>query len=131
MRDSHSLPDLRIKEGVILRPNHFRPMMTAIVHAVLKTAPGLYGNAVTITSALRRVDETKGERSKGSLHEKCWAFDFRCKNISARDQAERERIAHDWADDIREILGTDYDVMAHGGETNPDNLHIHVEFDPK
>lgn len=117
-----SLPDLKVKDGVILRSAHLRPHMTAIVQAALDTAPNLSDGAVVITSAKR--PDTGGR----SLHPKCGAFDFRCRSIVARSQTERIDKAEDWAGRIQMKLGDDYDVIAHG---DGDNLHVHAEYDPK
>jgi len=118
-----TLPDLRIKEGVILRSAHLRPHMTDIIVAALRYAPEMKGNEVWITSAKRR----PAEKTK-SKHPMCGAFDFRCKNILAADRAALVNRANEWAADIKKSLGSDYDVLAHG---DGDNFHVHVEYDPK
>lgn len=117
-----SLPDLRVKDGVVLRSAHLRPHMTAILHAALLTAPQTTDGAVVITSAKRKDD---GGRSR---HPMCGAFDFRCRSIVARSQTERIDIAEDWAGRMQIELGDDYDTIAHG---EGDHLHVHVEYDPK
>ena len=117
-----SMPDLKVKDGVVLRAAHLRPHMTAIIDASLQTSPQHGGNVVTITSA-KRPDE--GGRSR---HPMCGAFDFRCKSIIARSQTERITLATNWAGDMADLLGEDYDVIAHG---EGDDLHVHAEYDPK
>ena len=114
--------DLKVKNGVVFRNAHFLPHMTAIVHAALQTAPTTNDDCVWITEGWRDI------RDSLDFHELCAAFDFRCKNIVADSQEMREELADEWAEDMRIVLGDDYDVIAHGVG---DSLHIHAEFDPR
>lgn len=107
---------------MILRPAHFRPHMIDIHLAALKTAPPTDDGAVWVTDAWRPADALP------SLHARCLAFDYRCKNISAFTEEAREDRGHAWAVRMRAELGDDYDVVAHGVL---DAFHIHAEFDPR
>ena len=115
-------PNLRVKDGVIFRPAHFRPHMIDIHLAALKTAPPTDDGAVWVTDAWRPHDALP------SLHARCLAFDYRCKNISALSEEAREDRGYAWAVRMQDELGDDYDVVAHGVL---DAFHLHVEYDPR
>ncbi len=115
-------PDLRIKDGVILRAAHFRHHMIEIHLAALKTAPPTTDDSVWVTDAWRPTDFLP------SLHARCLAFDYRCRNINALSEQSREDKGRAWAVRMRDELGDDYDVVAHGVL---DTFHIHAEFDPR
>lgn len=74
-----------------------------------------YGLRGVVTSARR------APAGRFSYHHVGKAVDFRGKHVQ---QSLRQPIL----DDIRRILGADYDVIAHG---EGDNFHYHIEFDPK
>lgn len=67
---------------------------------------------------------TDGKHKDNSLHYIGLAVDFRTKNI-ARGNACLE----DFAAEIRNALGGDFDVILEGVGTP--NEHLHVEYDPK
>lgn len=119
--------DIIVKEGVILRPAHFLPHMIRAIMVALDTQPKTTDHQLVITDAWREDD-----LASFSLHPFCAAFDFRCKNLAARSETERLQVAQQWARNMGELLKEDYQVLAHGHEGgNMDNLHIHVEFDPR
>ena len=67
---------------------------------------------------------TNGQHNKGSLHSKGLAVDLRGKDLND-DQGKRVR------NGLKKTLGPDYDVVWETFPKNPDNNHIHVEYDPK
>ena len=120
-------PNLRFKDGVVLKHAHFLPHMTTILQAAIVAAPdNLVDSTVWVTCAHRDIRESL------DFHELCAAFDFRCKNIDttgAQDPMAARRIfGGNWATRMLTILTPDYDVVAHG---EGDNFHIHAEFDPR
>jgi hypothetical protein len=108
------LPALYLKTGVHLNGAHMYPEMVKIVAVLRETAPATTDDAVWITSA------NDSKHMAGSLHFQNRAFDVRIWNI---DGNVKEKAA-EWLLQIREALGTDYDVLLEGD-------HLHVEFDPK
>ncbi|MGH2427462.1 MAG: hypothetical protein ACRDGV_01055 [Candidatus Limnocylindria bacterium] len=69
---------------------------------------------------------TSGNDSKhgtNSLHYDNDAIDLRGKNVSDEKQDQL-------ADDLQDALGDDYDVISEKYPNNPNNDHIHVEYDP-
>jgi len=115
-------PDLRIKEGVVLKDGHFLPHMTAIIHAAIETAPVTTDGCVWITEGYRRIRETL------DMHEQVAAFDFRCRNLDSIDAAGKIEAGHQWAARMQAALGDNYDVIAHG---LGDAFHVHAEYDPR
>ena len=112
------LQTLAFKEGVILKHGHFLPHMAAIFMAALETAPLMEDGRVVVTQCTRHI------RDDLDFHELTAAIDFRCKSIVGDVQISSAR----WADRMSAKLGPDYDCVAHGVG---DNLHLHVEFDPR
>lgn len=113
---------IEIKQRVVLRTAHFRPHMVQIIMVAFATQPETTDGKLVITEGWRDI------RDSLDFHEHCAAFDFRCKNLVGASQEERERQGHAWAAVMRERLGSDYDVIAHG---EGDNFHVHAEFDPR
>lgn len=113
---------LAFKAGVILSAAHLRPHMTEILRVALLTAPDLTDGTVTVTEANRDI------RDSLDFHELNLAFDLRCKNIVASDQPDREARGHSWAEAMKQQLGEEYDIIAHG---SGDSFHIHAEFDTR
>lgn len=70
----------------------------------------LYGGELVITSAY------EGNHMAGSLHYSNDAYDIRCNSDKVK--------ALKTVDDIKNALGSDYDVVYEGN-------HIHIEYDPK
>ena len=124
------LPILKFKDGVVCKHGHFEPHITRIFQAALVTAPLMTDGTVWVTQAWRNIRESL------DFHELVAAIDFRCKNIVVKTGADSEDsqrlnrglIGQKWAERMSEILGPDYDCIAHG---YGDNFHLHIEFDPR
>lgn len=113
---------IEVKAGVVLRRAHFLPHMVRILMVAFDTQPPTDDGRLVVTEAWRDI------RDSLDLHEHCAAFDFRCKNLTAANQGDREAKGHAWAQEMQIRLGSDYDVLAHG---EGDGFHIHAEFDPR
>jgi hypothetical protein len=88
----------------------WRPVMWA-AHELVVEVFDSFGSGTMITSAL------DGTHSKGSLHYKGLATDYRIWNVpEARRSELRSQVA--------ETLGDDFDVVL-------ESTHLHVEYDPK
>jgi hypothetical protein len=99
---------MQIKDGVVLAGLDIR-MRPALMFAdaIWKE----YGQELVVTSAL------DGVHSAGSLHYYGLALDFRIYYFSPEE-------ALAVSVELRECLGTDFDVVLH-------STHIHVEYDPR
>ena len=64
------------------------------------------------------------QHSRGSLHPEGKGVDLRGNDISVGQGRQ-------WARDVRERLGPDYDVNFETFKDNPANNHLHIEHDPK
>lgn len=64
------------------------------------------------------------QHSRGSLHPEGKGLDLRGNDISVAQGRQ-------WARDVRERLGPDYDVNFETFRDNPANNHLHIEHDPK
>jgi conjugal transfer mating pair stabilization protein TraG len=64
------------------------------------------------------------QHSTGSLHPEGKGIDLRGNDISVGQGRQ-------WARDVRERLGPDYDVNFETFKDNPANNHLHIEHDPK
>jgi conjugal transfer mating pair stabilization protein TraG len=64
------------------------------------------------------------QHSRGSLHPEGKGIDLRGNDISVGQGRQ-------WARDVRERLGPDYDVNFETFKDNPANNHLHIEHDPK
>lgn len=64
------------------------------------------------------------QHSRGSLHPNGKGLDLRGNDISVAQGRQ-------WARDVRERLGSDYDVNFETFRDNPANNHLHIEHDPK
>ena len=64
------------------------------------------------------------EHTRGSLHPEGKGVDLRGNDISVSQGRQ-------WARDVRERLGPDYDVNFETFRDNPANNHLHIEHDPK
>lgn len=105
LRSTH--PDVQLKDGVVIDGLDIDKMGPAIA-----AARNLYharGEPCVITSAL------DGKHSKGSLHYKGLALDFRTRTL---DDPQALATA------LATALGDDYDVVLEGD-------HLHVEYDPE
>lgn len=102
---------------------------TAILGALIRTAPAMQGDVIVITSA------ADGTHGLNSLHPKGFAFDVRI--YGTREGAVKSPFvpgmmlatmqraeATGWVGRLRAELGRDYDVVL-------ESDHIHVEYDPK
>lgn len=117
-RDSES----KVGRGAVLYAAHLRPEMALILYHGALTAPReLKDNEVWVTEGWRDVRDSR------DLHREMRAFDFDCTRIQARGHPLRYTIAREWAKDLQDALGPDYQVVLHGGEKS---LHLHIELDP-
>ncbi|ODT93701.1 MAG: hypothetical protein ABS86_00805 [Sphingobium sp. SCN 64-10] len=64
------------------------------------------------------------QHTRGSLHPEGKGLDLRGNDISVAQGRQ-------WASDVRERLGPDYDVNFETFRNNPANNHLHIEHDPK
>lgn len=64
------------------------------------------------------------QHTRGSLHPEGKGLDLRGNDISVSQGRQ-------WARDVRERLGSDYDVNFETFKDNPANNHLHIEHDPK
>lgn len=64
------------------------------------------------------------QHTRGSLHPEGKGLDLRGNDISVAQGRQ-------WARDVRERLGPDYDVNFETFRDNPANNHLHIEHDPK
>lgn len=64
------------------------------------------------------------QHTRGSLHPEGKGVDLRGNDISISQGRQ-------WARDVRERLGSDYDVNFETFKDNPANNHLHIEHDPK
>ncbi|MGL3823650.1 conjugal transfer protein TraG N-terminal domain-containing protein [Sphingopyxis sp. R3-92] len=64
------------------------------------------------------------QHTRGSLHPEGKGLDLRGNDISVTKGRQ-------WASDVRERLGPDYDVNFETFRDNPANNHLHIEHDPK
>lgn len=108
------LPDLALKDNVIINGAHFYPEVVKIINVARETAPPLEDNTVWVTSA------ADGKHIKGSLHYQNKAIDLRISNVCPPMWVE----ARLWAERLQSKLGSDYDVILSID-------HIHIELDPK
>jgi hypothetical protein len=108
------LPNLCLKNGVVINGAHFESYMVRIIDAARETAPPLEKGIVWITSANDLI------HMRNSLHYKNRAFDIRIRNILG----DNPGAAGVWAERMQIALGKDYDVVLEAD-------HIHAEFDPK
>ena len=117
-RDSES----SIGRGCDLRGAHFRPEVSAIVHAACQAAhsktPAV--EELWLTEGLRDIRNTR------DMHEELRALDItgRLKGGKRANKALLEKIARE----MRRTLGPDYQIIVHGKGAN---LHIHAELDPR
>lgn len=66
-----------------------------------------------------------GRHSIKSLHHSGNAFDCRAWNL--RDEEHAEQVSKE----IKEALGKDFDVVYEKYPKNPENNHIHIEYQPR
>ena len=64
---------------------------------------------------------TEGVHSRASIHYTGGAFDVRTRHVPVDDMKDLSK-------DIKNAIGDDFDVVLH---MEPENLHIHVEYQPK
>ena len=108
------MPNLCLKNDVIIHGAHFDSVMVRIIDVARETAPMLEKGIVWITSA------NDSKHMVGSLHFENRAFDIRIKNIIGDEKHE----ARLWTERMQIALGEDYDVVL-------EIDHIHVEYQPK
>jgi len=111
--NSLQLPELKVKNGVIINGAHFYPEMVRILNVARVTAPELTDNTIWVTSA------NDSAHMSGSLHYENKAFDLRTWNIVGG-----EKSAEFWVARMALALGGDYDVIL-------EKDHIHIELDPE
>lgn len=92
--------------------------MVPAIAAVASETRSLSLTAPTLTSAQDRV------HTDGSLHPDGKALDFRGRNITITE-------GRALAGRVSQRLGPDYDVQFETFRKNPDNNHLHAEYDPK
>ena len=113
------------QQGVAVKPGvrlqGLSPSMAPVISAVTTSAQNLGLEPPTISSAL---DGHHGLHGRRTLHPSGNALDFRA-NTMPPAMGER------FANTIRGSLPRDYDVVWEPHPENPDNRHVHVEFDPK
>ncbi len=107
---------LRVKGGAKLSSmdSSMAPALTAA--AASAHALGLPQRVVT--------SARDSQHSRGSLHPEGKGLDLRGNDISVAQGRQ-------WARDIGERLGPDYDVNFETFRDNPANNHLHIEHDPK
>lgn len=105
---------LRLKEGVVLDGIDHRMLMA--LESVAYYAERLGLKELVVTSA------RDGVHSKGSLHPKGLALDFRTKTIKTKEG--KLQFHRDIADDLLE-----FDVLLE--DLGRANEHLHVEYDPR
>lgn len=105
-----------IKPGTNVRA--LDPHLAPAISSVAANARALGLTAPTITSGADR------HHNVGSLHPDGKALDFRGNNLSV---AEGRVLAGR----VGRSLGRDYDVVFESSARNPDNNHLHAEYDPK
>jgi len=116
-RDSES----SVGRGAVIYHAHFRPEIATIIYWAAFYAPSELGEEMWITEGWRDI------RDKRDLHKECRAFDIDCMRINAESYSLKFLIAQGWASCLADELGSDYQVILHGGEKA---LHLHVELDP-
>lgn len=128
----HNLRRLQFKSGVEIVPRHFDPEIRLILDVVRATAPPSSDGRIWVTSA------SDGEHMQGSKHYSGEAFDIRIRNLRCFHWGEDGGwtvvlAIQQWVDQIRDILGPDYDVIyAHvDGDKISHLSHIHIEYDKK
>ncbi len=128
----NKLPLLRFKEGVHIIPRHFDPKIRVILDVVRATAPPTLDEVIWVTSA------DDGEHRRQSKHYSGEAFDIRIRNLECFEWGQDGnwiivRRIEQWAEEIRDILGPDYDVLyANVRKGKLEHLsHIHIEYDKK
>jgi len=99
---------MKIKKGVIIPGLKIR-MRTVLIHA--ERIWEKHGQELVVTAGL------DGVHSAGSLHYYGLALDFRTRYFD-------KTVATSVANELRRILGADYQVVKH-------KSHIHVEYDPR
>jgi len=109
-----------IGRGAVLHGAHFRSEIAVMIWAACRGSDGFDWPDLWVTEGWRPAGDRR------DLHSELRALDISCRHI-AGDQAERERIAGEWAQQVAGLLGPDYDVVVHGAQSN---LHLHVELDP-
>lgn len=102
-----------VKEGVVFK--RLTPEMLHVMDVVESVFEGFKIDPV-ITSA------ADGKHRVGSLHGYDQALDWRSKNLPS-DSAKQEVLR-----ELREILGSDYDVILEA--LGRPNEHYHIEYDP-
>ena len=112
-----------IGRGCVLAGPHFRPEIVAIIVACEKSAP----------EELDEIKFTEGwrpGRKTRDLHTEWRALDLGLNYAEWVELTyeERKGRGQDWALRITQILGDDYQAIAHGSGRS---LHIHIELDPK
>ena len=108
-----------VKSGVRLQG--LSPSMAPVISAVTTSAHNLGLGPPTISSAL---DGHHGLHGHRTLHPSGNALDFRANTMSPA-------MGQQFANTIRGSLPRDYDVVWEPHPENPDNRHVHVEYDPK
>jgi len=103
---------LAVKPGVLLATTWQVEVMREAINRVWSK----HGFQGTITSSL------DGQHMQGSLHYEGLAEDYRTKNLP-------KTLKHGMFNDVRNILGTDYQVIFE--DENLPNEHLHVEYEPK
>jgi hypothetical protein len=103
---------LAVKPGVLLSTTWQVEVIRDVVGRVWTS----HGLQATITSSM------DGEHMDGSKHYEGLAEDYRTKDIPGN-------IKQTMFSEVRNILGSDYDVLFE--YENQANEHLHIEYDPK
>ena len=114
--DAKTIGGVPLKKGV--DATYLDRNMSPVPSVVSKTASELGLPPTVITSAL------DGEHSRGSLHYRGKALDFRGNNITPTQGDQL-------ADSVRRRLGSDYQVKYEMFPDNPVRNHLHVQYRPK
>jgi LysM repeat protein len=101
-----------------VRIGNLDPAMQPVVEAVAQAARRLGLPTPVITSG------NDSRHRDGSLHYENRALDFRGNNISVAQGVALQN-------EVRRILGPQYDVLFEISRSNPSNNHLHIEFDPR
>lgn len=111
----------KVGRGAVIYRAHLRPEMSLILYWAAYYAPEELNGEMWVTEGWRNIRESR------DLHKECRAFDIDCTRIKTSSYSTSYVIAQKWAKSLSEELGSDYQIILHGGEKG---LHLHVELDP-
>lgn len=105
-----------LKEGALIQG--LRPEMLLGIWIAAEVFERIHGYEPTMTSG------DDGKHSLTSLHNSGCASDFRANDLPAE-------IAEEIRDAIKARLGEDFDVLLERDPDEPENDHIHIEYQPR